>query len=292
MRAFLTLIGYLFYSIAGGYVRHVSRKRGYRLAHLLARIKYFIAPQIKRALYSNLRMVWGKKLSDKEIKGMIWNIFPAFASYVTDFFRSPTWNEEDVDRFVEVENKDYLDQALSYGKGVVALSLHFGNWELGAVAVALKGYPLNIIVLGHGKRRVTDIFRKMREAKGIRVIPLGIGIRKCFQVLRNNEMLAMMGDWDIGKGGIKVEFFGQKALVPKGPAFFSLKTGAVVVPIFMLRKNEKYHLIFEKPILPSSTGNEEKDILCLTKEYLKILERYIKEYPGEWFLFHPMWPSS
>jgi KDO2-lipid IV(A) lauroyltransferase len=151
---------------------------------------------------------------------------------------------------------------------------------------------MNVIALGHGKRRATDIFRKMREARGIRVIPLGMGIRKCFQVLRNNEMLAMLGDWDIGEQGIKAEFFGRQTLVPKGAASFSLKTGACIVPSFMFRKNEKYHLVFEKPILPPSTGNEEKDILYLTKEFLKVLERYIKEYPGEWFLFHPMWPSA
>ena len=86
-------------------------------------------------------------------------------------------------------------------------------------------------------------------------------------------------------------FFGKEAILPKGPATFSLKTQAAMVAGFMFKKGDKYELTFEKPILSQPTGNKENDIFNLTREYLKVIEKYIREYPGEWYLFHRLWPS-
>ncbi len=289
----LALIRYFLYHIGRIiFCRLLPKGLSYRITRLMADAHYFLARPTRRALISNLRVVWGKEKSEKEIRRMARHTFRRFSGYIVDFFYSPQINKDNIDDWVTVRGLHHMDQALSRGKGVVALTAHLGNWELGGITLALKGYPMNAIALGHGERRATDIFRKQREAKGIKVIPLGVAIRRCFQALKNNELVAMLGDRDVEGKGIRVEFFGRKAIIPKGPATLALETGAAIVSGFMFKRGDRYELSIEKPILPKPTGDRERDILNLTKECLKIIEKYIRDYPEEWFLYHRMWPST
>lgn len=285
-RYFLYYIGRIIFC------RLLPRGLSYRITRLMADAHYFLARPTRRALISNLRVIWGKEKSEREIRRIAHRTFRRFSGYVVDFFSSPQMNRDNIDDWVTINGLHYVNEALSQEKGVITLTAHLGNWELGGITMALKGYPMNAIALSHGKRKATDIFRKQREAKGTKVIPLGVAVRRCFQALKNNELLAMLGDRDVGGKGIMVEFFGKEALVPRGPATFSLETGAAIVPCFIFKNGDKYELTFEKPILPRSTGDKEKDILNLTKECLKTIEKHIRAHPEEWFLFHRMWPYS
>lgn len=288
----LALVRYFLYHIGRIiFCRLLPQNLSYRITQLIADAHYFLARPTRRALISNLRVVWGREKSEKEIRRMAHRTFRKFSGYVVDFFYSPQINKDNIDDWVTIRGLHYVDQALSRVKGVITLTAHLGNWELGGIAMALKGYKMNVIALSHGKRRATDIFRKQREAKGIKVISLGMAIRRCFQALKDNELVAMLGDRDVEGKGMRVEFFGKEAVVPKGPATFALETGAAIIPSFIFKKGNKYELTFERPILPKSTDAKEKDILNLTKDCLKVIEKYIRNYPEEWFLYHRMWPS-
>ena len=289
----LALVRYFLYYIGRIiFCRLLPKELSYRITRLMADAHYFFARPTRRALISNLRVVWGKEKSEREIRRMAYCTFRRFSGYAVDFFYSPQINRDNIDDWVEIKDLHYMDEALSRGKGVVALSAHLGNWELGAITLALKDYPISSVVISHGERRATDIFRKQREAKGVKVIPLGVTVRRCFQAFKDNELVAMLGDRDVEGRGMRVDFFGREAIVPKGPASFALKMGAAIVPCFMFKKGKKYEMTFERPILPKPTGAKEKDIPNLTKEYLKVIEKYIRNHPEEWFLYHPMWPSS
>jgi KDO2-lipid IV(A) lauroyltransferase len=87
-----------------------------------------------------------------------------------------------------------------------------------------------------------------------------------------------------------IDFFGKKTLIPKGPATLSLLTGAPIILGFVIRqKDDHFNLVFEKPIVPVSTGDKEKDIYNLTRKYLDVIERYIRQYPNHWLMFRKFW---
>ncbi|MCG2677614.1 lysophospholipid acyltransferase family protein [bacterium] len=288
----LALVRYFLYYMGRIiFCRLLPKELSYRITRLMADAHYFLARPTRRALISNLRVVWGKEKGEREIRRMAHRTFRRFSGYAVDFFYSPQINRDNIDDWVEIKDLRYMDEALSRGKGVVALSAHLGSWDLGAITLALKDYPISAVTLRHGERRATDIFRKQREAKGVKVIPLGAAVRRCFQALKDNELVAMLGDWDVEGRGMRVDFFGREAVVPRGPATLALEMGAAIVPTFMFKKGNRYELTFKKPILPKPTGVKEKDILNLTKEYLKVIEKYIRNHPEEWFLYHQMWPS-
>ena len=90
-----------------------------------------------------------------------------------------------------------------------------------------------------------------------------------------------------------MEFFGVKTLIPKGPAVFSLKTGAAVVPATLIRQeDDRFKLIFDKPIYPEPTGDKANDIKRHMKIYIDVIERYIRRYPDQWYVFRKVWNNA
>ena len=102
-----------------------------------------------------------------------------------------------------------------------------------------------------------------------------------------------MADRDFGQNGVVLPFLGKQALIQKGAAIFSLKTGAPIIPTFMIRKQEgSFHLMVEEPIYPDKKFHgeiPEEEIVVLIKKYLKVIEDKIYQYPTQWLMFRRYW---
>ena len=138
------------------------------------------------------------------------------------------------------------------------------------------------------------MFNNLREDKGVKILPLGNAYRSCYKALMRNELIALLGDRIFSKKekALDVEFFGESIRVPRGPSYLSLKTGAAIMPCFVLMNGDGRCLFeFQEPLYPyKSEGSvNEKDMLNLTRQYLKVMERYIIKYPEQWFTFQDIW---
>ena len=110
--------------------------------------------------------------------------------------------------------------------------------------------------------------------------------------LKRNECVGLLVDQDAGPGGTFVRFMGRPASTYQGPAVFALRTGAPIVPCFIIREGtERHRVVFEAPISAVPTGNEEADIQWYTQAYTDVLERYILTYPDHWFWVHRRWKT-
>lgn len=258
------------------------------MAVFISNLHYIFAYKDRRAVKQNLKVIFPEK-SKREIYSIRIRMFHNFAKYLVDFFRFPKIDREYIKRNVHLENIHYFDQALTQGKGVVILTAHLGNWELGGAVTALLGYPFWVVALTHKHRRVNNFFTAQRESKKIKVIPLGRAVRQCLNALKENQMVALAGDRVFTGKGMVIDFFGKPTFLPEGPAAFPLKTGAPIVPAFMLRNNDdSFTLKIEKPIEfnPSYT---EKELLTCCKA---IIEDYIRKYPEQWYMFRRFWISE
>ena len=286
------MILYILYRIGEFLALKLPIRMSYRLAYVVALIKYAFSPRDRRSLKRNLELVLADK-SSKDIARISRLVFVNFAKYLVDFFRYPLMDREYIIKNVTITNRDYIDQALSLKKGAIAISAHLGNWELGAIVYSLLGYKMHAVVLKHRHRLINDFFTRQRTMKGLSVIELGMAVRRCFKVLEENEMLAMLGDRDFTNHGFETRFFSKNALIPKGPAAFSLKKGAPLVPTFLIRnKDNSFTLYIEKPIYPKESGDFDKDLEALTQQYLAVLEKYIKMFPDQWYVFRYIWANG
>lgn len=285
------MFNYFLYKIGQFIALHLPLKIAYKVAVFCSDLHYIFADKDRRTVKENLKVIFPEK-SEREIRKIRIRMFRNFAKYLVDFFRFEKLDKEYIKKNIRIENIHYFDEALSHGKGVIILSAHLGNWELGGVVVALLGYPFWAVALPHKDKRVDNFFNFQRERKGMKVIPLGRAVRTSLNLLKENKVLGLAGDRDFTANGIVLDFFGKAALLPEGAAAFSLKTGASIVPGFMLRnKDDSFTLSIEKPLEFTPTGNKDRDLRELILTYKVIFEDYIRRFPDQWYMFRKFWIS-
>ncbi|MGD9015513.1 MAG: lysophospholipid acyltransferase family protein [Candidatus Omnitrophota bacterium] len=283
------MIYYLIYKIGVFVAIHLPRRWAYRVAIFVSDLHYLFAYKDRANVAANLKAIFPEK-KYSEIKKIRLAMARNFAKYLTDFFRFSLLNNENIKRLAAVEGLHYFDEALAKGNGVIALTAHIGNWELAGVTVTLLGYPVWAVALPHRHKSVDNFFNQQRERNGMGVIPLGRAAYHCLKLLRENKIIALAGDRVFNTTGIRVDFFGLPTYLPQGPAAFSLKTGAPIIPGFMIRNpDDTFKLIFEKPIEFQPCGDKAKDKIELTSKCRSKIEDYIRRYPEQWFMFRKFW---
>lgn len=259
----------------------------YLFARFISVVHYYLSKGDREAIFYNLSPV----VEDKsKLKRCVQEVFINFAYYLVDFFRYPKLNKDFIKKYVRIEGRDNLDKALAEGKGVIVLAGHLGNYELAGAVLSLLGYPLSVVALSHEDKRINRFFDNQRQRVGMKVIPTGTTIRSCFSALKQGDMLALLGDKDFSGAGVKLKILSKYAYFPRGIAFFALKTKAPIIPIFLVRKDKRfYRLVCEKPI---TYDKEQQDEIAIIKKCNVVLEKYIKEYPQQWYMFQKWWVDN
>jgi KDO2-lipid IV(A) lauroyltransferase len=195
--------------------------------------------------------------------------------------------------------QQHMVQALEQGNGVICITPHLGNWELGGLLLAFKGADLYVLTLDETDAKTKAFRERMRTQKGIRSIyinpedPTPAASIEVVKVLKEKKLVAMLGDRPGNNNTIQVAFFGRQTPFPRGVATLAMATGAAVLPVFVVLKGGKYWGIIEKPIYFQSPSRKEREegIRKGMEQLAKVFERYIKKYPDQWYNFYPYWPS-
>lgn len=286
------MFDYILYRIGQFIALSLPLKMAYGVAVFFSDLHYLFADKDRRDVRENLKIIFPQK-SESQIRRIRIGMFRNFAKYLADFFRFEKLNTEYLKKNTKIENVNYLDDTLAKDRGVILLSAHIGNWELGGALTALSGYKIWVIALPHKDKRVNDFFNRQRESKGLKVIPVGRAVRQCLSALNQGDLIALVGDRDFNANGAIIDFFGKPAFFPKGPAAFSLKTGAPILPVFMVRNaDDTFTLKIEKPMEFTATADKETDIKKIIVQYKTIIEDYIRKYPDQWYMFKKFWISE
>lgn len=279
---------YYLYRFARFLVNRLSLAMSYKLGVILSDIQYVFSFRDHRAVRNNLKRILPP---GADLEAMTREVFRNFGKYLVEFLRMDGMVDKDfIARRVKIENIDRIDQALGKGKGAIIMTAHIGNWELGAVLLNMLGYPLMAVALPHKERPVNDLFNHQREVHGITVVATNNAIRKCVEQLKSNKVIAIVGDRDFTvKGGELMDFLGAKTLIPKGTAIFSRKTGAPILPTFLIREADNtFRLSILEPLFPPADEEgvpEEEAIRGIMRQYLAVIEDQIRRYPAQWLLF-------
>jgi len=267
----------------------------YFLGKAAAVIRYFVQFHMRRTVKENLRIVLeyrkkteGIAYTEKELQKLVMKTFCNFAQYLADFFYIPKWTADTVRKKVRVEDIELLDEGLSHGKGVIALTAHTGNWELAGIAASLLGYKVSAISIPYLNPAVTRIYRTRRNIKGLEVILTGSNPKSILKALKENRILAVLGDRVFTEKGTKVKFLGTEIILPRGPATLAVRTGAAFVAGFFLMEGRNYKFFFRKIDQPPQQLSEDKKIDLLIQKGVEVIEKVILSYPDQWLNFSPL----
>jgi len=243
----------------------------------------------RRAVMSNLQHILefrGVHASGETLERMARQTFQNFGKYLVDFFRFTRMSKAQVDRMISIEHKEYISQCARGEHGVLAVTAHFGSWEMAAIVMTALGYSINVVVLEQSNRKINDLFQRRREMRGMKVIPLGRAARGTLEALRRREFVALLADRDYSHHRHLVDFFGRPARLPRGPATLCVKTGAVIMPAFLLRQpGDTFLLRVHKPL----DAGGKVDVAGVQAQLCRILEEEIGENPTQWYMFEEFW---
>lgn len=278
---------FLLYKLGQFVVNLLPLQLAYSFAAFVSRIQYYFSFRDRKAVQKNLQAICG---SLADVRSLSYDVFINMGKYLVEFFKMNTKiDEEYIRENVRLRGFEHIDGAVKRKKGVILVTAHIGNWELGAVILSVLGYPSMAVALPHKERPVNDLFNRQREMKGLTVVPPSSAVRRCMEHLRNGGLIALVADRDFSAHGIEMEFLGRKTMIPRGAAMFSVATGAPIVPTFLIRQETgKFEFSCYEPIIPpdqAESANEEEKIRGVIRQYLNVIEQQIRQYPSQWLLF-------
>jgi KDO2-lipid IV(A) lauroyltransferase len=252
-----------------------------------------LSRRYRRRIAKNLKIAFGPSYQPDQVKAFTRELGNHLGTSIAEMFFSATPRRTDLLNRIHIRGKEHLEEALAMGKGVVAVSGHIGNFTLMSVKMVEEGYPFIMLVKESKYETVAKVLRQIQDQQGGRFIymrPWKDALRNILASLRRNEIVCLLADEKKRRTGIDVDFFGQPAATALGPAVISLRTGSLVVPVFIVRNGDDTHTIYiEPPLEHRVTGDRREDERTLTAAYTKVIERYVRAYPEQWSWINNRW---
>ena len=247
----------------------------------------------RERIAKNLRIAFGESYPPEKAEAFMKELGSHLGISAAEMLFSTTGRRQKIVNRIRIEGTEHLDRALALGKGVIAVSAHFGNFTLIGMKFCAEGYPFYSLVKLPKYKAMAKALRDLQERQHsgfIYVQPWKEALQNILSCLRRNEIVCMVTDEKKKHAGVEVDFFGQPAVTALGPAVISLRTGSPVVPIFIVRNRDDSHTIYiEPPLEHRLTGDRREDEKTLTAAYTKVIERYVSTYPEQWSWINNRW---
>jgi KDO2-lipid IV(A) lauroyltransferase len=204
------------------------------------------------------------------------------------------YTAENTRGWMRTEGLDHYLAAQARGKGVLIVTGHLGAWELSSFYHSLMGHPMGMVIRRLDNRWLDEYVNGIRCLHGNRVLSKDDFGRGLLTAMRQGETVGILMDTNMTPPqGEFVEFFGQQACTGTGLAHIALKTGAAVLPGFMLweKAERRYVLHFGPELVFARTGDAQADIVAATQQCTSAIEAWIRRYPDQWLWIHRRWKT-
>ena len=213
---------------------------------------------------------------------------------LAEFCHMSTYTLPFANTFIRYEGLDHYLAARARGKGVLVLTGHLGAWELSSFYHSLAGYPMGMVIRRLDNLLVDALVNRIRCLHGNRVLHKDDFARGLIAAMRDGDTVGILMDTNMTPPqGVFVPFFGIEACTASGLARVALKTGAAVLPGFLLWEDaeQQYVLRFYPELALASTGDAEADTLDNTGRLTTVLEDAIRQHPSQWLWMHRRWKT-
>ncbi|WP_299541031.1 phosphatidylinositol mannoside acyltransferase [uncultured Streptomyces sp.] len=220
----------------------------------------------------------------------------SYMRYWMESFRLPEWSPRRIAESVHVADSDRLTEGLAAGRGVVLALPHLANWDLAGawVTTSLK-VPFTTVAERLKPESLYDRFVAYREGLGMEVVPHdgGAAFGTLARRLRSGGLVCLVADRDLSASGVEVDFFGDRARMPAGPALLAQQTGAVLLPATLAFGSTpvmqaQVHPAVEVP----PTGTRKEKTAVMTQALADAFATGIRAHPEDWHMLQRLWLSD
>ena len=226
-----------------------------------------------------------------EIRELSRETLRGYLRYWNEAFRLPSWSPERIRETFDLENKEWMDEAVRTGTGAILVPGHMANWDHAGAWAAQRYGGITTVAERLKPEGLFDQFLAYRRTLGMEVFPIGHPdlVRDLARRVNEGRIVALLGDRDISRNGIEVLFFGQPAKMPAGPAILSLMTDAPLYPVSMWFDDDRVDgHIYERVVAPVGVDRSEQ-IRQMTQQVANCFEDGIRKRPTSWHMLQKVW---
>ena len=260
---------------------------------LIANFAYASLGRLRRVGLRNLELAF-PELPTENREQILRTEYRNLGWLLAEFCQMPTYTPEFAGRFIRYEGLENYLSARDRGKGVLVLTGHLGAWELSSFYHSLAGYPMGMVIRRLDNPLVDRMVNRIRCRHGNRVLHKDDFARGLLAAMRAGETVGILMDTNMTPPqGLFAPFFGIEACTASGLARVALKTGAAVVPGFLLweEAEQQYVLRFWPKLNLVDTGDVEANAAENTRRFNEVLESVIRQYPSQWLWMHRRWKT-
>ena len=304
----IDLIAYIFVRILNVIFVIIPMSVALWFGRRIGDIAFLVNKKRRPVAYANLKSAFGAEKTPRELKAITKNVYRHLFETFAEILNLTKVNRAYIDKYVEVVNLDRIQDAARSGRGTILLTGHFGDWELSNLTSPMHGFPITVLVREQKMKRLNELLNRLRESKGCKVVRKGMSTKNILKALYAKEMVGILSDQDAGKNGMFVDFFGRPTSCHYGAFEIAKRTGALILPNFIVRTNGPYHKLHLEPYIdfresnPSSNSGFDPelvegpagadDIRENLQKFVKLEESYIRKYPEQWLWLHKRWKST
>jgi Kdo2-lipid IVA lauroyltransferase/acyltransferase len=269
--------------------RNIARSIGASIG----RLALLLTPRLAGVGDQNLRLAFPEK-SAAERQQILRKLYRNLGWLLAEFCQMPRYTPEDTRSFIRYEGLEHYQAARDEGKGVLILTGHLGAWELSSFYHSLMGYPMSIVIRRLDNPLVDSLVNDIRCLHGNQVLHKDDFARGLLASMRRGDTVGILMDTNMTPPqGSFVDFFGQSACTGTGLARIAMKTGARVLPGFLLWEEaaQQYVLRFGAPLCVVASGDVEADAVANTALFTSVIEDYVRQYPDQWLWVHRRWKT-
>lgn len=260
---------------------------------MIAMFAYKVLGRLRRVGLRNLELAF-PTLSPREREQILRLEYRNLGWLLAEFCHMPTYTLAATAGFIRYDGLEHYLAARDRGNGVLVLTGHLGAWELSSFYHSLAGYPMGMVIRRLDNPLVDRLVNEIRCRHGNRVLHKDDFARGLLAAMRAGETVGILMDTNMTPPqGVFVPFFGVPACSASGLARVAAKTGAAVLPGFLLweEQEKRYVLRFYPELALASTGDAEADAVENTARFTAVLEEAIRQYPSQWLWMHRRWKT-
>ena len=294
VRAFASATSYLWFPTTLAVARNVPRRIARPVARRLGSVYFRARPKYWDAVRGNLSVILGEPLHSQAVERAAEEMFAGHFAAWLDFLHFASRPATQSARLIEgVEGFSRIVEGRQRGKGVLLLTAHLGNWEVGGFMLAEVRMPIHVVLVPDIFPGVERARRRLHQRRGVTEIPIDRSFVPTLSVMRaleENGIVAMQGDRDFNNTGMALPFFGKEAFFPRGPLRVAMATGTTVLPAFIIQRPDgRYRAVVEEPLEITNEGDRDEALRTNLTRYVTVLERYVRAHPSQWYCFYPFW---
>jgi KDO2-lipid IV(A) lauroyltransferase len=259
----------------------------------IGKVVWALLPRLRSVGLRNLKMAFPEK-SEADIQRVLGGVYRSLGRQIGEFCKMPSYTAAEASKFIRYVGLEHYLAAKAKGNGVLVVTGHLGAWELSSFYHSLMGHPMSLVIRRLDNPLVDEFVNAVRCRHGNRVIHKDDFARGLLRAMHDGETVGVLMDTNMTPPqGVFVPFFGTEACTATAVARVALKTGAAVLPGFLVweEAEQRYALHFGAELELLRSGDAERDIVANTAMFTAAIEAFVRRYPEQWLWLHRRWKT-